>query len=99
VTRRTREIGVRVALGASRSLVLSVVLRQALLLVAIGLAFGLAGSIASGRLLATMLYGASPTNPAVFALAGLLALTGALAAYLPARHAASVDSMQALRME
>ncbi len=100
VTRRTREIGVRVALGASRSSVLSMVLKQALLLVLAGLVLGLVGSIASGRLLGSMLYGVSATNPAVFALAALLvALTGLLAAYLPARHAASVDPMQALRRE
>ncbi|HEV2425072.1 MAG TPA: ABC transporter permease [Terriglobia bacterium] len=100
VTRRTREIGVRVALGASRSSVLGMVLKQALLLVAIGLALGLVGSAISDRLLRSELYGASPTNPAVFALAGLLvAVTGLVAAYLPARRAASVDPMAALRHE
>lgn len=100
VTRRTREIGVRIALGASRSAVLAMVLKQALLLVAAGLGLGLAGSVLGDRLLRSMLYGVSPTNPYVFALAGLLvALTGALAAYLPARRAASVDPMAALRHE
>ncbi|HUI42786.1 MAG TPA: ABC transporter permease [Terriglobia bacterium] len=100
VARRTREIGVRIALGASRSAVLSMVLKRALLLVAAGLVLGVAGSFAGDRLLRTMLFGVSPTNPAVFALAGLLvALTGALAAYLPARRAASVDPMAALRHE
>jgi len=100
VARRTREIGVRVALGASRSSVLAMVLKQALLLVAIGLALGLVGSLVGDRLLRSMLYGASPMNPAVIGLAGLLvALTGVLAAYLPARRAASVDPMAALRHE
>jgi predicted permease len=100
VSRRTREIGVRVALGASRSSVVSMVLKQALVLVAIGLALGLAGSLASDRLLRGELYGMSPTNPAVIALAGLLvALTGVFAAYLPARRAASVDPITALRHE
>ena len=94
------EIGVRVALGASRSLVLSMVLKQALLLVAIGVVLGLVGSIASGRLLGSMLYGMSATSPAVFALAAaLVAMTGLLAAYLPARRASSIDPMAALRHE
>lgn len=100
VTRRTREIGVRVALGAGRSSVLSMVLKQALALVIVGLALGVAGSLVGDRLLRGMLYGVSPTNPAVFALAALLvALTGILAAYLPARRAASVDPITALRHE
>ncbi len=100
VARRTREIGVRVALGASRSSVLGMVLKQALLLVGIGLALGLAGSLIGDRLLRSELYGASSTNPVVFALAGLLvAITGLLAAYLPARRAASVHPMAALRHE
>jgi ABC-type antimicrobial peptide transport system permease subunit len=100
VARRTREIGVRIALGASRGTVLGMVLKQALVLVLAGLVLGLAGSMAGDRLLRSMLYGVSPTNPAVLALAGLLvALTGALAAYVPARRAASVDPMSALRHE
>jgi ABC-type antimicrobial peptide transport system permease subunit len=100
VTRRTREIGVRIALGASRSAVLSMVLKQASVLVAAGLVLGLAGSLAGGRLLQSMLYGTSAVSPPVLAAASLLMLAaGLLAAYLPARHAASVDPMQALRME
>ena len=100
VARRTREIGVRIALGASRSAVLSMVLKQALVLVAAGLVLGLAGSLAGDRLLQSMLYGTSAVSPPVLAAASLLMLAaGLLAAYLPARRAASVDPMQALRME
>jgi len=100
VTRRTREIGVRIALGASRSTVLSMVLQQALVLLVAGLVLGLATSLAVDRLLQSMLFGVSAVNPVVLALSGLLvALTGLLAAYLPARRAAAMDPMTALRYE
>ena len=86
VTRRTREIGVRIALGASRSTVLFMVIKQALVLVLIGLVLGLAGALAGGMLLRSMLYGVKPLDPAVLATACcLIGVTGALAAYLPAR--------------
>lgn len=100
VTRRTREIGVRIALGASRSTVLSMVLKQALVLLATGLVLGLASSIAADRLMQGMLFGVSSVNPAILSLSGLLvASTGVLAAYLPARRAAAMDPMTALRYE
>jgi putative ABC transport system permease protein len=100
VTRRTREIGVRIALGANRSMVLFMVLKQALVLVLIGLLLGSAGALAGGQLLRGMLYGVKPFDPVVLAIACcLIGLTGALAAYLPARRATQVDPMVALRYE
>jgi putative ABC transport system permease protein len=100
VARRTREIGVRIALGASHATVLSMVLKQALVLVTAGLALGLGASLAAARLLQSMLFGVSTGDPVVLGLSGLLVgFTGLLAAYLPARRAASVDPMVALRCE
>ena len=100
VTRRTLEIGVRVALGASRRAVISMVLRQAVAMLAAGLVLGLVGSFAGDRLLGSKLYGMSSLNPVVVTLAMILVgLTGLLAAYIPARRAAKVDPMVALRYE
>ena len=100
VTRRTREIGVRIAFGAARSTVLFMVIKQALVLVLIGLVLGLAGALAGGMLLRSMLYGVTPLDPAVLATACcLIGLTGGLAAYLPARRATKIEPMVALRYE
>jgi len=100
VTRRTREIGVRIALGASRSMVLSMVLKEAVVLLAAGLVLGLSASLATDRLLQSALFGVSSLDLAVLGLSALLvALTGLLAAYLPARRATKVDPMVALRYE
>jgi putative ABC transport system permease protein len=100
VTRRTREIGVRIAFGAARSTVLFMVIKQALVLVLIGLVLGLAGALAGGMLLRSMLYGVTPLDPAVLATACcLIGLTGVLAAYLPARRATKIEPMVALRYE
>jgi putative ABC transport system permease protein len=100
VVRRTREIGLRIALGASRGEVLAMVFKQAMILVLLGIALGLAGAFAGGRVLGNMLYGVAPNNPLLLTVACLVVVfTGALASYLPARRAASIDPMQALRSE
>lgn len=100
VARRTREIGVRLALGAQRAAVLTMVLRQAAVLVGVGMAIGLAASLAWAPLLHSMLYGAGTRNPLVLAgVCLVVALAGLTAACLPAMRAASVDPMRALRTE
>jgi len=100
VSRRTREIGVRMALGAKRADVLRMVLGSGMRLALIGIAIGLAGALATSRLLASLLFEMSPFNPLIFGLAAAgLAATAASASLLPARRAASVDPMQALRVE
>jgi putative ABC transport system permease protein len=100
VSRRTREIGIRMALGADRRMVLGLVLRQALTLTAIGLAIGLACSAAASQLLGSLLFGVSTLDPVTFAGAALLFSLIALAAsYVPARRATQVDPMVALRAD
>ena len=100
VARRTNEIGVRMALGANRSHVVVMVMRRALVLVAIGLAIGIPVALLGGRLMRTQLYGVSTYDPvtlagAVFVLAAFAALAG----FIPARRAASIEPMHALRQE
>jgi predicted permease len=100
VARRTREIGVCIALGATRRDVLTMVLARAMRLLFVGLALGLAGAVGEGYLLRTMLYGVQPSSPLLPLLASVvLVAVSLLAAYLPAQRAASVDAMQALRSE
>lgn len=100
VSRRTREIGIRMALGAGTGNVLRLVLKEGLMLVGGGVAAGLIVAAAATRLLASFLYGVSPLDAATFAAIPLvLALVALLASYLPARRAAKVDPMIALRYE
>ena len=100
VERRTREIGIRTALGAQRSTIWSMVVRRGILLVTFGAAAGCAAAFGVTRLLASLLYAVRPTDPVTFALtAGLLLIVGILACSLPARRATRVDPMAALRCE
>jgi len=100
VARRRHEIGIRMSLGAARGHIAGMVVGRAVLLGALGVAIGVAGSFGLTRLLRTMLYGVSATDPIVFAAAAAFLLAvSALAAYLPARRAAAVDPLAALRDE
>jgi predicted permease len=100
VARRTREIGVRMALGAQARNVLWLVLRETLFLVAIGIAIGLPVALAATRLIKGFLFGLSANDPLTIALAvSLMLAVAALAAYLPARRATKIDPMMVLRQE
>jgi putative ABC transport system permease protein len=100
VTRRTNEIGVRMALGASRTKILRLVLEQCLMTAAIGIAVGIVASVAVTRTITSLLFGLSPMDPVTFVGVGLLlAAVALLASYIPARRAAKVDPMVALRYE
>jgi predicted permease len=100
VTLRTGEIGIRMALGAQRSTVVAMVLRETLVLVAIGAALGIAAAAASTRMLERLLFGVTPTDPITIAGTTLLMLmVAALASAIPAKRAAAVDPLVALRYE
>jgi predicted permease len=100
VARRTNEIGVRMALGAQRQDVLRLVMRESMVLVAIGVAVGLAIAVAASRFVATLLFGLPPTDVLTLVVAiGVMVLVSALAGYLPARRASRVDPMVALHYE
>ena len=100
VTRRTNEIGIRMALGAGRSNMLWMVLREILILVSIGVVIGVPVTLACDRLVSNMLFGLRPTDPVTLASATVIFLIVAtIAGYLPARRASLVDPMVALRYE
>jgi ABC-type antimicrobial peptide transport system permease subunit len=100
VARRTSEIGIRIALGAERGSILSMVLRETLLLAVIGVAVGIPAALASSRLVSTMLYGLKSTDAVILVTASLVMFAvAAIAGYLPARRASRVDPMAALKYE
>lgn len=100
VSRRTGEIGIRMALGALRGEVVRMVLREVFVLAAVGLSAGMAVSLGTSRFIASLLYGIKPNDPAALVLAVVTLLAAAhLAAYIPARKAARMDPMAALRHE
>jgi predicted permease len=100
VAQRTREIGIRVALGAQARDVFKLVISQGMLLVAVGVALGLGASLALSRFIASLLFGITPTNPKTFVLVSVgLGVLALLACYLPARRATKVDPLVALRYE
>ncbi|MDP6579230.1 MAG: ABC transporter permease [Vicinamibacterales bacterium] len=100
VSQRTREFGVRMALGAEPASLLRMVMRQGLTMVILGLLLGLAGALALSRVLASLLFDTMPTDPSTFAIVSVVLLVAALAAcFLPARRTMRVDPMVALRTE
>ena len=100
VARRTREIGIRVALGAFQKHVIWMVMREVLVLVAIGVVAGLGAALALTRLVQAQLYGIAPSDPATLAIAALgLAAVACAAGFVPALRASRVDAMNALRYE
>jgi putative ABC transport system permease protein len=100
IVRRTREIGIRIALGAQRASVLALILRRALTLTAVGLAIGLAAAAATTRYLQSLLFGLTATDWSTFVAATVMfTVVAAVASYLPARRALRIDPSVALRAE
>jgi ABC-type antimicrobial peptide transport system permease subunit len=100
VAQRTREIGVRMALGADRANILRLIIGRVVVVALIGVALGVAMALPSMRLLSTLLYQVKPGDPVVFAtLASILLVVAVAAGYLPARRATRVDPLTTLRSE
>jgi putative ABC transport system permease protein len=100
VSRRTRELGVRIALGATSGVVLRMVLGQGIRTILVGLVIGIAGSLALTQTMSSLLFGVTPTDPVTFVgVTLLLVAVAVLACYIPARRATKVDPMEALRYE
>jgi putative ABC transport system permease protein len=100
VSKRTREMGIRVALGAQRSDILRLVMKEGARFALIGVSLGVVSSLALSRLLASELYGVSPADPLTFLVAAsIMTLVTLLACYVPTRRAMRVDPMVALRYE
>lgn len=100
VSQRTREIGIRSALGARRTDVLNLILKQSFRLVGLGMILGLAAALAVTRVMSFVLYGISPIDPITFVgITAIFIAVALLASYLPARRATNVDPVVALRYE
>ena len=100
VTMRRNEIGIRMALGATRRNVVAIIVRQTLVLLALGAAVGVVLALAAGRTASSLLFGLEPNDPLTFATAtALLVSTALIASFLPASRASRVDPMVALRYE
>jgi ABC-type antimicrobial peptide transport system permease subunit len=100
VAERTREIGVRMALGATSTQVRRMVVAQGSRVVAVGIAIGVLAALAATRALGSLLFGVAPMDPATFAaMSAVMIVIGLLASYLPARRASSIDPIESLRSE